>query len=83
MKKPSLYRSVNTRTWMVAVHEGEKNDYICIGESTFFSGLWVDDAGLLQRVNPQLTLKQMKPYCNCCTHTFNGVVFPPISASRR
>jgi hypothetical protein len=50
MKKPSLYRSVNTRTWMVAVHEGEKNDYICIGESTFFSGLWVDDAGLLQRL---------------------------------
>lgn len=25
--------------------------------------------------NPTLTAKDMKPFCSCCTHTFNGVLF--------
>lgn len=62
--------------WMVALHENDKDEYVRIGESSYYSGLWVDEAGLLQKVNPQLTPEQMKPGCDCCTHTFNGVVFP-------
>lgn len=63
--------------WMVALHESDKKEYMGTGESTYFSGLWVDETGLLQKVNPHLTPEQMKPSCDCCTHTFNGVVFPP------
>ena len=62
--------------WMVALHESDKKASVRTDESTYYSGLWVDEAGLLQKVNPQLTHEQMKPFCDCCTHTFNGVVFP-------
>jgi len=62
--------------WMVAQHESDKQDYVRTDENSYYSGLWVDEGGLLQKVNPQLTPEQMKPFCNCCTHTFNGVVFP-------
>lgn len=62
--------------WMVALHEVDKDEYVAIGESTYYSGLFVDAAGLLQKVNPLLTPEQMTPFCSCCTHTFNGVVFP-------
>lgn len=61
--------------WMVALHESAKKDYISVNESTYFSGLFVDDNHILQLVNPHLTAASMKPFCNCCTHTFNGVVF--------
>lgn len=64
--------------WMVALHENDKDEYVRIGESSYYSGLWVDEAGLLQKVNPKLTPEQMKPSCDCCTHTFNGVVFPQV-----
>ena len=62
--------------WMVALHESDKEEYVRLGESTYYNGLWVDEAGLLQKVNPLLTSDHMKPFCDCCTHTFNGVVFP-------
>lgn len=62
--------------WMVALHECDKKEYVRTDESTYYSGLWVDKAGLLQKVNPLLTPEQMTPFCSCCTHTFNGVVFP-------
>ena len=61
--------------WMVALSEDQKKDYVCIGETSYFSGLYVDKAGLLQRVNPGLTAKDLTPTCNCCTHTLNGKVF--------
>lgn len=68
--------------WMVALHENDKDEYVRIGESSYYSGLWVDEAGLLQKVNPKLTPEQMKPNCDCCTHTFNGVVFPQALARK-
>lgn len=68
--------------WMVALHENDKDEYVRIGESSYYSGLWVDEAGLLQKVNPQLTPEQIKPICGCCTHTFNGVVFPQALARK-
>lgn len=78
-----VFSEANTRLdrtepvfWMVALHESDKDEYVRLGDSSYYSGLWVDAAGLLQKVNPQLTSEQMTPNCNCCTHTFNGVVFP-------
>lgn len=68
--------------WMVALHESEKKPYVRMGESTFYSGLCVDDEGLLQKVDPQLSAERMKPYCDCCTHSFNGVVFPQVLPRR-
>ncbi|KTC63918.1 hypothetical protein AO262_25385 [Pseudomonas fluorescens ABAC62] len=60
--------------WMVALHESEKQDYVRTDENSYYSGLYVDEADLLQKVEPQRTRENMKPYCDCCTHTFNGVV---------
>lgn len=62
--------------WMVAQHESDKQDYVRTDENSYYSGLYIDEGGLLQKVNPQLTPEQMKPDCSCCTQTFNGVVFP-------
>ncbi len=61
--------------WIVALHEDKKKEFIRIGESTYFSGLFVDDNGILQLVNPNLKAADMTPVCNCCTHTFNGKKF--------
>ncbi len=61
--------------WQVALTEEDKKDFIRIGESSYFSGLYVDNNGILQLTNPQLQAKDMKPYCDCCTHTFNGKLF--------
>ena len=60
---------------MVALREDEKEDFVRTGESSYFSGLYVDKSGILQISNPDLKAKDMKPFCNCCTHTFNGKLF--------
>ena len=61
--------------WMVALHESERRERLRLGESSYFSGLYVDDLGILQIVNPALTAQNMTPSCHCCTHTFNGTLF--------
>lgn len=61
--------------WMVALNKDEKEDYIRVGESSYFSGLYVDENGILQITNPNLKAINMKPFCSCCTHTFNGKLF--------
>ena len=61
--------------WLVSmVKEGAK-DSVLVGESSYYSGLYVDDSGLLQIVNPRVNETTLEPTCSCCTHTFNGVVF--------
>ena len=60
---------------MVALREDDKEDFVRTGESYYFSGLYVDKSGILQISNPNLKAKDMKPFCNCCTHTFNGKLF--------
>lgn len=60
---------------LVALRESERQDYVRIGESSYFSGLCVDEAGLLQKVDPALDPASMEPSCACCTHTLNGVPF--------
>lgn len=62
--------------WLVARAEVERKEYVCMGDATYFSGLYVDDEGFLQRINPALSVEDMTPRCTCCTHTFNGIRFP-------
>jgi len=61
--------------WMVALHEDRREQFVCLGESSYFSGLYVDERKRLQIVNPELKAEHMTPYCHCCTHTFNGFSF--------
>ena len=61
--------------WLVARSETDRREIVRIGESSYYSGLYVDDAGILRIVNPDLRPEDLTPYCSCCTHTFNGVRF--------
>ena len=59
--------------WLVARQPHEQRDTVRIGESTFYSGLYIDDDNRLAVVNPAITPETMVPGCACCTHTLNGV----------
>jgi hypothetical protein len=61
--------------WLVALRPEDEQGYVRVDESTFFSGLRVDESGKLQKVNPQLGPENFSPPCKCCTHTFNGMRF--------
>ncbi|HKP75502.1 MAG TPA: hypothetical protein VJT67_08140 [Longimicrobiaceae bacterium] len=61
--------------WLVARNEHERREMVRVGESSYFSGLYVDEAGLLQIVRPDLRPEDLSPSCTCCTHTVNGVRF--------
>ncbi len=61
--------------WLVAIREQDKKEYVRLGEASYFSGLYVDSEGLLQKVNPKIGAESLAPQCQCCTHTFNGVRF--------
>ena len=60
---------------LVARSETERRDVVRVGESSYFSGMFVDANGVLRLVNPDLRAEDMAPSCTCCTHTFNGVRF--------
>ncbi len=62
-------------TWLVATSRDQAQDYVLIGESSYFSGLFVDENGFLKVSAPEIGCTSIKPSCNCCTHTFNGVPF--------
>lgn len=53
-------------------------DLVCIGESSFYPGLYVDEKGILQQVNPSITRNDVKVTCRCCTHTYIGEPVPWI-----
>lgn len=64
--------------WMVSLtgeFERGGNDICRVGESTYFSRLYVDENNILQKVNPDLSIENLYPSCKCCTHSFNGEVF--------
>lgn len=61
--------------WLVALRESDEKDYVCISEASYYSGLKVDEAGLLRVVNPAIDASSLEPTCRCCTHTFNGARF--------
>lgn len=60
---------------MVAKTEDDKRPRFGIAESTYFSGLYIDEDNRLALVDPELRLEDMEPDCPCCTHTFNGEPF--------
>jgi hypothetical protein len=61
--------------WLVALRPEDQKEYICIGESSYCSGLFVDENNILRVVHPNINHTTMTPFCTCCTHTFNGVRF--------
>lgn len=61
--------------WLVALRLHERRRYVLVGESSFYNGLYVDDTGTLQLVDPQVGPSSLVPQCQCCTHTFNGTPF--------
>lgn len=60
---------------MVALREEDRNPWFAGGESSYFIGLYVDEAGLLAKVAPEIDHTSLMPFCGCCTHTFNGQLF--------
>lgn len=60
---------------LVAKIPSKKREYVCCDESTYYSGLYVDDDNILQKVNKDLKNEDLYPSCWCCTHTFNGTPF--------
>jgi hypothetical protein len=61
--------------WVVSLEERNKQDYVCVGDSSYFSGLFVDHDGRLQLAHPALCVSTLTPSCGCCTHTLNGIPF--------
>lgn len=61
--------------WLVSIEKEDAEESVRVGESSYYSGLYVDELGLLQVVNPTVNETTLEPKCGCCTHTFNGVVF--------
>ena len=60
---------------MVALNKNEMADYVRLGDNSYYSGLYVDENGILQISNTDIKPVDMKPFCDCCTHTFNGKLF--------
>ena len=61
--------------YLVALNRSQAQEFVRVGESTYYSGMYVDDNGILQLTAPDLTVNDLKPFCGCCTHTFNGKRF--------
>jgi hypothetical protein len=61
--------------WIVAKDYDSAVEVVRVGDNAFFSGLFIDDKGILCAVNPKLNEHSLEPNCHCCTHTFNGIVF--------
>ena len=61
--------------WMVSENRASAKDYIRVGESSYYSGLYVDSNGILQITAPEIGPETLDPSCKCCTHTFNGNEF--------
>ena len=61
--------------WIVAKDKESSDDYVRVGESSYFSGLYIDENNMLQIVDIEVTEDTLEPSCSCCTHTFNGVPF--------
>jgi len=62
--------------WLVARSVQDRKPIVRVGESSYYSGLHVDEAGKLALVDPTLDIEDMRPDCACCTHSFDGVPFP-------
>lgn len=63
--------------WMVNRYKNKDEllGYIRVGESTYYSSLYVDEKGLLQYVDKTINENTLEPSCKCCIYTFNGKRF--------
>ena len=61
--------------WLVALDPKDKEEVVRVNESSYFSGMYVDDDGFLRLTNSTLSPLDLKHYCQCCTHTFNGIIY--------
>jgi hypothetical protein len=61
--------------WLVAQTDEDKQAFVRVEESSYYSGLYVEENGKLALVDPNLRLGDMISRCPCCTHTLNGVAF--------
>jgi len=61
--------------WLVSKNRESAKEYVRIGESSYYSGLFVDIKGILKVFAPEVGAETLEPQCKCCTHTFNGIVF--------
>lgn len=68
---------------MVAILEKDRRDIFCKSDFSYFSGLYVDEHNILQKVNPNLTLNDVPVYCSCCTYTLNGIRVPKKNDSQK
>lgn len=59
--------------WMVAVHESERKDFVRLGESTYYSGLFVNEEGKLALVNPGVQTSDLPDPHPGETLSFNGI----------
>lgn len=63
---------------MVALREENREAFFCGGETSYYSGLYVDEQNKLQKVKPDLCSGDINNVClgcTCCTHTLNGVTY--------
>ena len=62
--------------WYIVASVGSVREPIYrTGESSYFSGLYVNETGHLALVVPSLSNNMLWPACACCTHSFNGTPF--------
>jgi hypothetical protein len=61
--------------WIVALRKEDGKDIVRVGESSYFSGLYVDEGNRLRVVAPEIGPEDLEPSCACCTHTLNGTPF--------
>lgn len=67
--------------WLVQLDPLHRDDIVRCGESSYYSGLFVDDDGLLQKVNPDANLSNLKLEAAWFeTYSFNG---KPVSVPRK
>lgn len=59
--------------WMVALHKSKQRNFVRTGESTYYSGLFVNDDGKLAVVNPNVTFSDLPVPYPGETISFNGM----------
>jgi hypothetical protein len=59
--------------YLVATCDNDKRETVCVGEHTHYSGLYIDENNLLQKVNPNAN--PSVPICSMHTHSFNGKAY--------
>lgn len=61
--------------FLVTLNECNKQNYVRVGESSYFSWMYVDNEWFLRLSNSDLVSEDIELLCNCCTYTLNGEVF--------